>query len=447
MSATWTQEQILALAPDASSAKNGVALATSRKWSSLGCNEKAAWGDCQGSGKSPYKTQIDLTEPAFKCSCPSRKFPCKHGIALFLLLVNEKQLFTQNSPPEWVCDWLEARTQRQAKKEEKVKTEEKTKKEADPEAQAKRAAKRFNKVTAGMQDLEVWLRDLVSNGLAAAQERPYSFWDDAAARLVDAQASGVARLVKEMGSISHSGTGWQERLLSQLGRVYLLIEAFKGLESLPIPVQADIRTQIGFSQNQQELSTKQGVNDSWLILGQSLGEEDRLKIQRTWLLGKQTQQTALIINFAHGSQPLDTSLVPGSCINAELVFFESAYPLRAIVKTREDIVTQIDTISGYSNISNMVREYSQALAKNPWLEQFPAAMNRIIPLKQNDSWFIRDEEKRLLPVKSRFKNNWQLLAISGGYPIDIFGEWDGESFSPVSVWVNNQYFSLPCSAW
>ena len=442
MSATWTQEQILALAPDASSAKNGKTLATSRKWSSLGCNEKAAWGECQGSGKKPYLTQIDLTEPAFKCSCPSRKFPCKHCIGLFLLFVNEKQLFTQNSPPDWVNKWLEARNQRQVKKEEKVKTEEKARKEVNPEAQAKRAAKRLDKVTAGMQDLEVWLRDLVSNGLAAAQEKPYSFWDDAASRLVDAQASGVARLVKEMGSISHSGMGWQERLLSQLGRVYLLTEAFKRLESLPIPVQTDIRTQIGFSQNQQELSTQQGIDDSWLILGQSLTEEDRLKIQRTWLWGKQTQQKALILNFAHGSQPLDISLVPGSCINAEFVFFESAYPLRAIVKNRQDEVTQVDTMPGYSNISNMIKEYSQALASNPWIEQYPAPIRGVIPIKQKNKWFIRDEDKHLVPVKSIFKHNWQLLAFSGGYPVDIFGEWDGEYFLPVSVWGNNRFINF-----
>ena len=251
----------------------------------------------------------------------------------------------------------------------------------------------------------------------------------------------MARLVKEMGSISHSGAGWQERLLSQLGRVYLLNEAFKRCHTLPIPVQTDIRTQIGFSQNQQELSTQQGIDDSWLILGQSLTEEDRLKIQRTWLWGKQTQQKALILNFAHGSQPLDISLVPGSCINAEFVFFESAYPLRAIVKNRQDEVTQVDTMPGYSNISTMVGEYSQALAKNPWIEKFPAPMRGVIPIKQNNNWFVRDEDKHLLALKSRFKNNWQLLALSGGYPIDIFGEWDGEYFLPVSVWVDNRFIN------
>ncbi len=42
-------------------------------------------GLCQGSGRQPYQARVDLAEPAFKCSCPSRKFPCKHGLALLLL--------------------------------------------------------------------------------------------------------------------------------------------------------------------------------------------------------------------------------------------------------------------------------------------------------------------------------------------------------------------------
>jgi hypothetical protein len=81
----WTAEQILKLAPDAVSAKAAQGLLAPKKWTSLGANESVLWGACQGSGANPYQTQIDLAEPAFKCSCPSRKFPCKHGLALFLL--------------------------------------------------------------------------------------------------------------------------------------------------------------------------------------------------------------------------------------------------------------------------------------------------------------------------------------------------------------------------
>ncbi len=102
MSTIWTQEQILSLAPDASSAKNGKSLAVRHKWLSLSYNEQAIWGECQGSGKNTYRTQIDITEPAFKCSCPSRKFPCKHGLGLFLIFANTKDNFHNSTPPDWV---------------------------------------------------------------------------------------------------------------------------------------------------------------------------------------------------------------------------------------------------------------------------------------------------------------------------------------------------------
>ena len=44
----WTSQRVLALAPDAASAKAGEGLAAARKWVSLGFDERAAWGECQG---------------------------------------------------------------------------------------------------------------------------------------------------------------------------------------------------------------------------------------------------------------------------------------------------------------------------------------------------------------------------------------------------------------
>ena len=81
----WSIEAIEALAPDTSSIKAASKLKTTTKWQELAFNERIIWGLCKGSGKNPYQTQIDLQGPAFKCSCPSRKFPCKHALALFHL--------------------------------------------------------------------------------------------------------------------------------------------------------------------------------------------------------------------------------------------------------------------------------------------------------------------------------------------------------------------------
>src|ERR1041384_6942648 len=102
----YTREQILQLAPDDASAKAGQQLATRSKWVVLSENPKALWGDCQGSGKTPYKTIVDLTNIAFKCTCPSRKFPCKHGLGLFLLYSRQPTIFTASEMPAWVNEWI-----------------------------------------------------------------------------------------------------------------------------------------------------------------------------------------------------------------------------------------------------------------------------------------------------------------------------------------------------
>src|SRR6478735_964199 len=110
---TWTPEQILSLASDSSSAKAGRELSSPRKWQNAGRNDQALWGEHQGSGSKPYLTSVDLEEPAFKCSCPSRKFPCKHGLGLFLAFAGEPTAFPTANPPQWAAEWLAARAEKE----------------------------------------------------------------------------------------------------------------------------------------------------------------------------------------------------------------------------------------------------------------------------------------------------------------------------------------------
>ena len=120
----YSPEQIIALAPDAASAKAGRSLATGSKWQNVGQDERALWGECQGSGAKPYQTVIDLNEPAFKCSCPSRKFPCKHALGLFLLVANQPETGkTVTTTPAWAAEWLSKRDQQAQRKSEAVKKE------------------------------------------------------------------------------------------------------------------------------------------------------------------------------------------------------------------------------------------------------------------------------------------------------------------------------------
>jgi hypothetical protein len=442
MSPGWTSDQITNLAPDAASAKNGRGLATLRKWSNLGIRDAFVWGECQGSGKNPYLTQIDTREPAFRCSCPSRKFPCKHGLGLFLLFAEENTSFSEAELPPWVAEWAESRTQRAEKKAEKVaKTAETI---ADPEAQAKRSAARLQKVSAGVQELDLWLADRMRQGLAAVQQESYAFWATTAARMVDAQAPGLARQLRELSGVPHSGTGWHEKLLEGLSQLYLTVEGFKRIDELAPMVQADLRNQIGWSLSQEEVLAIEGYSDRWWVMGQRFSEEDRLKIRHTWLWGEGTNQTALLLEFAHGKQPFTQSLLLGSVQQAELAFYPSAYPQRALIKSRQEATVSSQQPIGYSTFREAIAAYGQALSVCPWLVRFPLFLQSVQVGQIGDIWGIQDREGAVLPLSAQCNEaqQWQIVALSGGKPFDLFGEWDGQTIHPISVWIEGDVYGF-----
>src|SRR5688500_8462217 len=117
----WTADQVSAMAPDPASAKAGQGLASPRKWGLLARDARALWGECQGSGAKPYQVIVDASEPAFRCTCPSRKFPCKHGLGLLFIYASQPALVVETeAEPDWVAAWLAMRGAKAEKKAEKA---------------------------------------------------------------------------------------------------------------------------------------------------------------------------------------------------------------------------------------------------------------------------------------------------------------------------------------
>ena len=91
-------------------------------------------------------------------------------------------------------------------------------------------------------------------------------------------------MLREMSGVGGWGKDWPGKLLSQLASIHLLIESFKRLDTFPADMQAEVRSQIGWTLKEEEvLKGEAAVRDRWLVLGQSIEEEDRLRIQRSWL--------------------------------------------------------------------------------------------------------------------------------------------------------------------
>jgi hypothetical protein len=285
-----TEDQILLLAPDESSRKSGKDLANPSKWVSKGINEQALWGECQGSGSKPYQTQVDISNIAFKCSCPSRKFPCKHGLGLLLLYSRTKKDFTNNTSPEWVNEWISKRLQKEEKKATAATTEEKP---VDEAAQAKRQLARQQKVADGMEELRLWIKDIVRNGILDMPSKEFAWFENMGKRMVDAQAPGLAGMVRALGETNFYEEGWQSIFLDQLLSIYLVTEGYKNSPAVDPALQQDIRSMVGFVQNQDEIKEQTGITDTWLVLAKHLTEVDQLTTERNWLYGTKSNQYAL----------------------------------------------------------------------------------------------------------------------------------------------------------
>lgn len=461
MPLTWTPDQVLALAPDEASRKNASGLASPRKWLVLYRHEsedqRVLWGEIRGFGADPYCCQVDLNGPDYKCTCPSRKRPCKHALGIFLLFASQPGAFEASTPPDGLAQWLAkraARNERAGVKGEGTEINGDSAASADAaakvaEAKNRRAAQRDQKIRAGLDDLETWLCDLVRQGLASAQTQPRAFWETPAARLVDAQAPGLARLVRAMPDLAASGDGYQERLLDQVARLYLALEGYRRIDTLPEPHQADLRALVGISLKQEELRDCPGVSDTWLVMGSVVEEETGLTVQRTWLVGQSTRQPALVLSFAAGGPrgndtpiTLDASLTPGMALPAELVFYPGAFPLRALIRTREPAQAFPAQVPASGSLVEGTAGYAAALAAYPWLEHYPLALDGMIPLHENGDWSLLDSQGRCVALPRGFLHGWTLLALSGGAPLGVFGEWNGERLLPLSAWAEGRFLPL-----
>jgi SWIM zinc finger len=202
--------KIEALAPDQAALDAARKLLKPGMWPTLACDEAGlVWGEVQGSGATPYRVVVSEVDAGYKCTCPSRKFPCKHSLALMWMRAEGKAAFASGTPPQWVNDWVSRRrgpsqAAPAADVAPKVSIavavsggEEAA--ASDPKAEARAAAQRERNrrdreaaILAGLDEFDLWLSDQLEKGIAAFVAHAAGACRRMAQRLVDAKASALA---------------------------------------------------------------------------------------------------------------------------------------------------------------------------------------------------------------------------------------------------------------
>jgi SWIM zinc finger len=457
----WNRDQVLALAPDAPSQRAAQGVSSPGKWSGIGATADALWGGCKGSGSTPYRACVDLSEPAYRCSCPSRKFPCKHALGL-LLLWSADGVPAVDEPADWAAEWLDQRRERLAKATSlAAETAETPRSAGAGPADTRRAEQREQRVAAGLSDLERWLADQIRQGIAGS--RRHDHWDELAKRLIDAQAPAVAGVLSRLGSVLN-GEDWPARLLSEYALLHLLCVAHRRLSAAAVAADSDaavaigsvavavtgsaaeapgiqggaggtgllqrVRERVGFPVTKEEVLAGETVRDLWDVLGRRDEEQDRLIARRVWLRGRHTGRAALVLSFAMAGQPLDASLVTGTTLDADLAFYPGSAPLRALVAARHGTVS-----TGFppgSTVEQALDEVAAALAGDPWLDSWPIVLGPVTPAGSG-SWHLAGPSGGL-PLHPSTGTPWRLIAASGGHPLIVAAEWTPRGLRPLTTW-------------
>lgn len=414
-----SQEQVLALAPDPSAAKAGQGLAAARHWQGLGRSALALWGQCQGSAL--YQTRVDLSDLASKCSCPSRKFPCKHALGLLLLYAQSGVGSGTEQPPAWVDEWLFQRGARAEKKSEQTAVAQ------TPEAQRtaaqqteKRAARRDTRIGAGLDELKRWIEDLLEAGLAQAPVKDAGFWEARARRLVDAQAPGAARSLRAMHGLCFHAD-WPVRLLTELALLHLLCESWSRLDTLPAPLRASVERAVGIPQRSEDLADLPAVTDDWRVLGHVVEELERVRALRTWLLGQGSGLPALLLSFQPLHLPPPVGLPLDSCWRGALHFHPGAVPQRAEFLCPPERVALASTWRDghFGPVRAALAAAGARRAADPWcrLHALPVR-GALCRLADSPGFGLRDAEGHCLPLTGDPAHQWHWYARSLG------ADWD-----------------------
>lgn len=413
-----TRSAIEAMAPDQGALAAASALLKPAKWPLKAQSGNLIWGECQGSGANPYRVMADVEDPGSKCTCPSRKFPCKHALALMWMFVEDAASFRPAEVPDWVTEWM-GRRRKGAGPVTRISGEGKSlaaaraaapPKPVDPAEEAKRAAaaqKRaadtLRNVQAAVEDIETWVSDQLRTGLASFLAEISERCRRIAARLVDAKAGALAGRIDEMPAriLALPPDERADAAIADLGKLVLLCRAWRAA-----PGDAELRREIIAPETRDDVLNDPAaprVTSAWEVLGERIAtRRDGLVSVATWLLnlGDGPQRFALLLDFFPASAGARSgAFAAGERIEAELAFYPARTPLRAVVAVRAPSAVESFAWPEAPD-RDPLADYGAQLIAAPWRIEVPLLLpaGRIAIDGRGRNWWQGEAETAALPL-------------------------------------------------
>jgi len=431
----WDLEHVRRLAPDLLTFERSQDLLKPSRWKQSGRRGSLIWGQCRTGGLSWYHVALELDKVSSFSNSPSAQQPDKYVLALATLMIRGALRFPETDVvPYWVTEGF----RRKAQRENQSAAEQESKK-----VQARRRArqKRLLFMHEGVQDLERWLEDVVREGIGEWFGRGEEQWEAIATRMVDQKIGAIGKRVRNLYQKRHL-ENWMDICAAEIADLYLFVQAFKKLDDWPQDRQEELLRLAGKNAKKAELLERKGQTDFWLILSREEGVDDNLRYRRTWLWGERSQQPALLLDFTWGDTSFEHDWRVGAAIQAELVYYPGVRLQRALVKNFSYDTRAFAKLEGASELDSFLREYARALSQTPWMQTYPALLANVSPfLTDAGDIQLADAAGNSISLRPGHEA-WKLLALGGGDPLLVFGEWDGHDLLPLMALAQHRVVRL-----
>jgi hypothetical protein len=448
----WSVEQVAALAPSPAQFVAADDIAAPRPWQACGSGGGLLWGRYVGPRAEPYDCAADLRAaahdgvPRFLCSCPSRKRPCKHALALVLLWLRGHVPEVAEVPPD-----VSRRVGRQPAGRHPTIDETPT---ATPDGDRQPAAvdpspppgptaggdrdDRLARMRAGLDELSRWLEDRMRTGLADPALARYSTWDELAARLVDAQVGSLANRVRRLAGLVGTSPGWHDALLAELGMLHLLSQAGRRVAELPAELGDGVAVAVGWQVRHAAVLAGVPDTDRWHVIGRSDTREDRIEVRRSWLRGERSGRLAMVLSFAAYQQSLDSSLPVGSAVHADVHRFPGS-GMRSLVGLRHEPAVPAPEPPAVS-VAECVACVGRVVLGEPWTEHVAVTVRAALTVS-GGQWVLTDGSGSIGCVGTD-RAYAAVLAATGGRPATITVEWTTSGLLPLTVHLPDRHLDV-----
>jgi hypothetical protein len=432
-------------------------------YSNLSTKDELFFANFQGSASTPYNTAFDQTTQTFKCSCPSRQYPCKHAEALGQLIKDQLSDFVVvDELPQWVQTWIDNKNKLAEKKASKTSEILKDTSKAK-EKLLQKLLKQYSLLKETLDEVGSWLEKWDKLGLADALTIIENDKATIIGRFKDLKLPNLAYYIDDITSQNSE----EERKLTLkqfLARTYLCLSGINKITSLYNDkfqlIEADnsnadhinrlftFGNYLGLTQKTSDFDWDLQLQrtGTWLVTSLKYFTLDKLVARHIWLKQVETGEYALLIDYSpNGKAKFSTDLVLGSYIEAKICYYPSLSNKRAVILESKNLENETRNIStgSYKTLTQWWTEAGkEQFTNNPLQGGIICNLEKISILKIDENYVLVDSQSNILPINLGKNLQYKLLEVTLAQSFGLYFTYFNGQIDLLSINLNNNLHSL-----